>query len=391
MELNESSPLSLYELNSLVRGVLEHHLSNSLWLQAELSEVRSSRGHCYLEFVQKSADDNSLIANASGVIWRTQWNLLKTYFEQTTGLALSPGMQVLVKVSVSFHELYGYKLIVSDIDPTYTIGDLARKRQQILLHLSEEGIINMNRELLLPRIIKHIAVISSPSAAGWGDFADQLHSNQFGFAFSVQLFPATMQGADVESSLIRALDSIAENINDWDVVVIIRGGGSAADLSGFDSLLLAEYVAQFPIPIITGIGHERDDTVIDLIAHTRVKTPTAAAEMIISHQLDEWNHLCDLAEQLRSGVTNSLNNAKNYLEKSYIRLRLSSPHLIESQRHRLELFTQKISDANPDRLLRLGFSITRLNGKAVNSVSSLTPGSSLTITFADGTAPVKVT
>lgn len=376
--------LTLFELNSWVRNTLETHLSDSVWLQAELSEVRESRGHCYLAFVQKAADGNELVASASGVIWKSNWNIIRPYFERVTGRHLFAGMQVLVQVGVSFHELYGYKLIVTDIDPVYTIGDLARRRQEIMLRLEEEGVINMNREQLLPRLIRRVAVISSPSAAGWGDFRNQLLKNGFGFTFDVTLFQATMQGGDVESSIIGALNQIAGNLENWDVVVIIRGGGAAADLSGFDSLSLAENVAQFPLPIITGIGHERDDTVIDMVAHTRVKTPTAAAEFILSHQLGEWNLLCDLADRLNGGVEQYLVRERSRQDRVVLRMRMAAPQLVERYRHRLDMFQQKVDDASPERLLKLGFSIARIGGKAVRSISQLSKDDVLEITFSDG-------
>lgn len=376
--------LTLFELNSWVRNTLETHLSDSVWLQAELSEVRESRGHCYLAFVQKADDGNELVASASGVIWKSNWNIIRPYFERVTGRHLCAGMQVLVQVGVSFHELYGCKLIVTDIDPVYTIGDLARRRQEIMLRLEEEGVINMNREQPLPRLIRRVAVISSPSAAGWGDFRNQLLKNGFGFTFDVTLFQATMQGGDVESSIIGALNQIAVNLENWDVVVIIRGGGAAADLSGFDSLSLAENVAQFPLPIITGIGHERDDTVIDMVAHTRVKTPTAAAEFILSHQLGEWNLLCDLADRLNGGVEQYLVRERSLLDRVVLRMRMAAPQLVERYRHRLDMFQQKIDDASPERLLKLGFSIARIGGKAVRSISQLSKDDVLEITFSDG-------
>ena len=253
-----------------------------------------------------------------------------------------------------------------------------------MLRLEEEGVINMNREQPLPRLIRRVAVISSPSAAGWGDFRNQLLKNGFGFTFDVTLFQATMQGGDVESSIIGALNQIAGNLENWDVVVIIRGGGAAADLSGFDSLSLAENVAQFPLPIITGIGHERDDTVIDMVAHTRVKTPTAAAEFILSHQLGEWNLLCDLADRLNGGVEQYLVRERSRLDRVVLRMRMAAPQLVERYRHRLDMFQQKIDDASPERLLKLGFSIVRIGGKAVRSISQLSKDDVLEITFSDG-------
>ena len=239
-----------------------------------------------------------MVAKARAQVWANRWAFLKPMFEQTTGQTLSTGMQVLVQVEVTFHELYGYSLNITDIDPTYTLGDLARRRQEILRQLEEEGISTMNKELPLPRLLQRIAVISSATAAGYEDFHNQLIHNKRRLSFKTKLFQATMQGNDVADSIISALNRIAKEIDEWDAVVIIRGGGATSDLQGFDSLELAENVAQFPLPVITGIGHERDDTIIDLIAHTRVKTPTAAAELLIHHQEEELDMLEDFAARL---------------------------------------------------------------------------------------------
>ena len=280
----ENRPLSLYELNTLVRKSIRTCLPDSYWLQAELSEVRTNAsGHCYVEFVQKDTKNDALIAKARGVIWSNTFTLLKSYFERETGQSFSSGMKVLVKVNADFHELYGYSLTVTDIDPSFTIGDMVRRRREILQRLEREGVLTLNKELVLSEFAQRIAVISSGTAAGYGDFCSQLLHNPFGFVFYPRLFPAVMQGERVEASVIKALEAIDATRENWDVVVIIRGGGAVSDLAGFDTYNLAEHCAQFPLPVITGIGHERDDTVLDMISYKRVKTPTAAAEFLIGH------------------------------------------------------------------------------------------------------------
>lgn len=403
--------ITLHELNSMVRGALEASFVRPLWIQAEISELRERGGHCYMEFVEKGANGNDIIARSSAVVWRSTWALLKPYFEQTTSHPLSSGMQVLVQVEVTFHELYGYKLIVLEIDPTYTLGDIARKRQEILHALEREGVLGMNKELSLPVLIRRIAVISSPSAAGWEDFSNQLAGNQHGFVFDVRLFPATMQGAGVEPSVIKALNIIADDVDNWDVVVIIRGGGAVADLAGFDTLALAEHVAQFPLPVITGIGHERDDTVIDLISHTRVKTPTAAAEMIISHQLVQLRRLTDLADRLHCGVRDRLASSVGRIEQLQLKATLLSRRMLESKSHRiellasrlplvrqtikdrthrLELLRMKLEAANPEHLLRLGYAIVRHEGRTVKNASELHEGDLLQINLHSGSVNVEV-
>lgn len=378
-------PLSLYELNSLIRDLFDTHLAHSLWLQAELSEVREHNGHCYVEFVQKDAKGNGLVAKARGQIWARTWTLLRPHFEQTTGQRLVAGMQVLVEVEPTFHEAYGYALTVTDMDPTYTLGDIARRRREILQQLEREGVLTMNKELPLPRLLQRIAVISSATAAGFQDFERQLHDNRYRLAFHTRLFPAVMQGSAVEESIINALNAIAADTSRWDAVIIIRGGGSTADLNGFDTLALAENVAQFPIPIITGIGHERDDTVIDIVSHTRVKTPTAAAEFLIHHQLQEWEHIADMADVVSRCATLTLQRQSGRLDMLTQQTRTATAQMLLRQQHRLDLAATRIDGASPDRLLRLGFSITRVNGKAVTSAAQVPPGSIVTTTLADGT------
>ena len=399
--------LTLYDLNKRVRSVFEDQFDDTLWLRAELSEVRESRGHCYLEFIQKVDGGDSIIARARGQVWANTWNLLRSHFESATGQRLQAGMQVLVEVRVTFHELYGYSLNVVDIDPTYTLGDIARRRQEILQRLEAEGVRYMNQELPLPRLLKRIAVISSASAAGYQDFCNQLEQNAYGLAFQTHLFPAIMQGDAVESSIISALNTIAAQLDNWDCVVIIRGGGAAADLNGFDTLALAENVAQFPLPIITGIGHERDDTVLDLISHTRVKTPTAAAEFLILHQLEELTLLNTLAERITRCSTELLRAEQQRLQRIALQLPTlftlrksqeeqqlqllwqrathASATRLTQQQHRLALVETKLKSASPEQILRLGFSITRLNGHALTSAEKAQPGDTLITTLAHGT------
>lgn len=386
--------LSLYDLNALVRRSIEQCLPDEFWVQAELSDVRTnSTGHCYLEFIQKDLRSNNLIAKARGTIWANVFRLLKPYFEETTGQAFVSGIKVLVQVTVSFHELYGYSLTIQDIDPTYTLGDMARRRKEILKQLEEEGVLTLNKELDMPRLPQRIAVISSPTAAGYGDFCHQLQNNSRGFYFYTELFPALMQGDRVEESVLSALDKVNARLTEFDVVVIIRGGGATSDLSGFDTYLLAASCAQFPLPIITGIGHERDDTVLDSVAHTRVKTPTAAAEFLIEFMNDAADELEMLAARLQAGVRNllsqeqrKLNNYKNRIPSSAYK-RISNAKLtlltakkdiaqvvtssLSRHRHRLELLQQRLMDASPEKQLARGYSITLKDGKVVKNAKEL--------------------
>ena len=274
--------LSLYEMNNLVKEALKTCFPQRYWIHAELSEVHENpSGHCYLEFIEKTPRSGQIIAKARGMIWAATYRLLKSYFETNTGQRFASGIKVLVEVSPTFHEQYGYSLTVHNINPEYTLGDLALQRKRIIAQLTAEGIIDMNRELTWPTAPQRVAVISSPTAAGYGDFCNQLQHNPHGYQFYTVLFPAVMQGEQAERSILNALSRVYEYADLFDTVVIIRGGGATSELSCFDSYLLAAHVAQFPLPVITGIGHERDDTVLDAVANTRVKTPTAAAEFLI--------------------------------------------------------------------------------------------------------------
>ncbi len=421
--------LTLYELNGLVRGTLEHTLSGEYWLQAELSEVREAyNGHCYLEFVQKSENGRDLVAKARGTIWAWKYRLLKPMFEREAGRPLVPGLKVLVKVNVTFHELYGYSLTVADIDPTYTLGDMARQRREILARLEADGILNDNKELPFPTVANRIAVISSATAAGYGDFRNQLLRNDYRLRFTVRLFPAVMQGEHVESSVMKALDAVMARKDDWDAVVIIRGGGATSDLSGFDTYLLAAACAQFPLPVITGIGHERDDTVIDLVAHTRVKTPTAAASFLVQHQLKAAACLEEAAREIRAAVEKRMDeerrrtdrlssrlssvclqvrvNGEHRLEQLNARLVSAGRQRLSDERHRLELYAgrtghalsvrigreqsrlqllwQRVEAADPALLLKRGYSMTFAGGKLVRRASALKKGDEITTRLAEG-------
>ena len=393
----EQQALSLYELNGLIKRSIRNCLPETYWVQAELSDVRSNySGHCYLEFIQKDANGNNLIAKARGTIWSNVYKLLKPYFEQETGQAFTSGIKVLVQVSVEFHELYGYSLTVLDIDPTYTVGDMERKRREILRQLEEEGVIDLNKELEFSMFPQRIAVISSATAAGYGDFCNQLANNPRGYDFHVELFPAIMQGERVEESIITALDTIYSRMDEFDVVVIIRGGGATSDLSGFDTYGLAANCAQFPLPIITGIGHERDDTVIDLVAHTRVKTPTAAAAFLIACMDKVADRLEELSARLQQGVRNRLlweqrrmdtlkqripnavykriADAKYGLLSVKRNMQMASRQFLSMKKHRLELLQQRLNDALPEKQLARGYSITLKNGKVVKDASVLKEG-----------------
>ena len=399
--------MSLYELGRLIRLTLREGLPDTYWVQAELSEVREAyNGHCYIELVQKAERGNTLLAKARGNIWANVYKMLKPYFESATGQAFTAGIKVLLQVSVEYHEQYGLSLTVHDIDPTYTLGDMARRRKEILQQLEEEGVLTLNKELTMPSLPQRVAVISAAGAAGYGDFCDQLMGNPYGFAFYPKLFPAVMQGDKTEETVIAALDCIAAEQDMWDVVVIIRGGGATSDLSGFDTYNLAANCAQFPLPIITGIGHERDDTVLDMVAHTRVKTPTAAAEHLIACLVEAATILDGLVGDLTTGITQCIHheekrveqiaqrlpslsavmhtNGLHRIEHLEMRMHTALQKAIMEQQHRLQLMEKVIEGASPMQILQLGYSITRCEGRVVRDASVLPEGSVLTTTLAEG-------
>lgn len=385
MMMSSENPLSLSRLNSMVRVAIEEQLPLKYWVTGELSEVRAtSVGHCYIELVERDEATGEISAKARGTIWSRVYSLLRPYFLEQTGREFSVGLKVLLQVSVNFHELYGFSLDVCDIEPAYTIGDMARQRMLIVQRLTDEGVINLNKELPFPLLPKRVAVISSASAAGYGDFCDQLNGNLYGFNFRVQLFPAPMQGSKVEEGIISALDAIARDIDSWDVVVIIRGGGATSDLSCFDTYDLANNCAQFPLPVVTGIGHQRDDTLLDIVAHTRVKTPTAAAELLIHTMLVQAEKIENLRRAIPDTVSRRIADERRRVEMLVQNLPLSVAMLLQQQRHRLDIWEQQLQASSPDRILARGYTLTLSGGRIVRSAAELSAGDEVVTRFADG-------
>ena len=425
--MNEA--LTLFELNSLVRELVEVSFDKPYWVVGELSDVSTPAfgGHFYGELVQKDEASDRIVARARITCWARNYNIIRLRFQKEAGETLRKGLQVKLLVKVSFHEQYGYSLNVLDIDSTFTLGDLAKRRREILLQLEKDGILHDNQSLPLPRLLRHIAVISSPTAAGYGDFCHQLEQNDFGFRFDVKLFPAVMQGEQVPESIIAALEAIASPPT-FDLVVIIRGGGASSDLSDFDSYELAACIAQYPLPVLTGIGHERDETVLDFVAHTRVKTPTAAAAFIIQHQAAEAALLDDLymrltrladdriyrekqrlerqrtvlpllfsnfiqgrqsrlqllAERIQSTARQRLEREPSRSELLRQRLTSSLTRRIEHEKHHLQLMEQRLASLDPRLLLKRGYSITTCRGKVVRSADGLAEGDVLTTSIEHG-------
>ena len=420
--------LTLYELNQMVHETITISMPDEYWVEAEISDIREVRGHCYMELIQKDEYGNTPLARASAKCWKNKWMYISPHFERITGHILRAGMKILVQVYADFHETYGFSWIITDIDPTFTMGDMARKRQDIIRRLQEAGVLELQKELSLPLFTQRIAVISSEQAAGYGDFCNQLAENDYGFQFKLSLFRSIMQGEQIDSSIISAINEINRQIDHFDVVVIIRGGGSTSDLSGFDSLLLAENVANFPLPVITGIGHDRDESVLDLVSHIRVKTPTAVATLLIDHLIEVYNRISDAQEELiqivqrrieiekmrlnvisekvpvlfsfvsnrqnawfdnlflriQNAITNRIRQTEQHLNSLSEMLSPLYEHIRLRENHRLEILQQKIKAQDPMLILNRGYSITTLNGHVIRNAKNLKKGDTLCTQMAKG-------
>ncbi len=420
--------ISLVEFNRRIGGLLHDASVQRCWVVAETSDVRQSGGHCYLELVQKDAQTGQTLARMRGIVWASVYARLRCEFERATGQPFASGMNVMVEVSANFHEQYGLSVVITGINPTYTLGDMARQRLEVLNRLRSEGIIDMNKQLPWPDVAQRVAVISAAGAAGYGDFMNQLHNNPSGIKFYTCLFPAVMQGQSTVTSVIAALERINDYADLFDCVVIIRGGGSTSDLNSFDNYDLAANVAQFPLPVICGIGHDRDNTVVDSVASVRVKTPTAAAEWLLDRAQSALDHVNALTDMVVDSATQMLSGARqqqayftsgiplmadNFVVRHRARLQqiaaaipvvaarridgagkdlafasqrvaMAARQCVANERQRVTGLEKQVELLSPDRVLRRGYSLTLRDGHVVTSASSLRAGDSLVTRFADG-------
>ncbi|MFQ7501997.1 MAG: exodeoxyribonuclease VII large subunit [Alistipes finegoldii] len=400
------SHITLSELQRLVKETLHERFALPVWVSAEISEVKVNySGHCYLELVEKGGDNGVPLAQSRAVIWRTAYSRIAGYFEAETGQRLAAGIKILAKVAVNYHELYGFSLQITDIDPAYTLGDMQRQRQQTIDCLRKEGVWDMNREVGMPAVVQRIAIVSSANAAGYQDFCKEIGKSPY--RFDVTLFDAFMQGAAAEESIVAALCAVADRMEEFDAVVIIRGGGSASDLNCFNAYRLCTHVAQFPLPVLTGIGHDKDTSVADMVAHTALKTPTAVAGWLVERMdtIDAW--LDNAALQLHDATKAAMHASEVRLERLTGDLRQMSGDLLTRQRLRAEHLSALLPEAvrnflarqatrldnaaeliagrSPERILRLGFAVVRTGGKAVVSARDVRKGDALEIEVADGT------
>lgn len=373
---------TLSELCQAIEQVLQFELGDTYWVRAEIASL-TERGHCYMELVEK-AKNNTVAAKVRATCWQQVYHLLSAYFATETGQTLSVGMQVLLQVEVSFHLVYGLSLNVVGIDPTFTLGDLARQRQLTIQRLQEDGVMDLQRALTIPSLPRRIAVISAADAAGYGDFCHQLLSNNSGFLFRTQLFPAVMQGDQSPASIIAALEQIAYQVEQYDVVVIVRGGGATTDLRNFDDYSLAFHCANFPLPIIAGIGHTRDVSVVDMVVHTSVKTPTAAAEWLITAMQEQADRLAELQLRLQRIAQHAIRKQQHQLDNLWQSLRFATQRRLHRQRAQLELWAKTIALHSPERIYRMGYTLTTVNGKIVRSIRDVQAGEQLLTHTADG-------
>lgn len=376
---------SLRQLNEMVKAAVEYSIPDEYWVEAELADVKEVRGHCYMDLIEKDESGYSLVARAQARCWRSNWLGVKEKFESLTGCCFRSGIKVMVRVYAQFHEAYGFSWIITDVNPEYTLGNIWLKRKEIMAQLTKQGVVGLNKELVLPIFCQRIAVISNAGAAGYGDFYRHLTDNNRGYHFSITLFEAAMQGEQVESSIIAALDAINADQKQYDCVVIIRGGGATTDLSSFDTLPLAENVANFPLPIITGIGHDRDECVLDLISHTRVKTPTAAAALLIDHLDTIYNRLEEWKDGISRNATRIIAQQKTRIDTLTQRMPTIFARYISEQRHHIDMLLQKITLLDPNQLLKRGYSITTVNGKVVKDPSMVSKGDRIVSILKQGT------
>ena len=397
--------ITLSELQRRIRLTVEEAFALPVWVGAEISELKVNySGHCYIELVEKGESDGVPKAQARATIWRSRYPQIAAAFMAATGQQLAAGTKILARATVSYHEIYGFSLNITDIDPSYTLGDMELRRQQTIAQLRAEGVWDMNRELAMPVPVQRIAVISSASAAGYQDFCNQLQAG--GYAFRTTLFEAVMQGAAAEESIVSALESVAAVAEGFDAVIIIRGGGSVSDLNCFNAYRLAAHVAQFPLPVITGIGHDKDVSVADMVAHTPLKTPTAVAAWLIDRMMQAEAAVERAAQQLGDTVAAAMRRHEVMLERIAGELRRVSSeytsrrrtaldttrqmltvltdNIFARERMRLDSVGELTASRSPKRIMKLGFSVVRAGGRVLTSAGEAAPGSEISVELYDG-------
>ncbi len=381
----EETIYTLQQLLGQVRGAIDSSFPVSVLVKGEIQGLSVNRsGHCYLNLIEKNILTGALLAEVKAIIWSSRYRSLATRFEQETGRTIADGMNILVRVTVQFSEVYGLSLIIEDIDSAFTAGEAFLERQRTILRLEEEGMMDLNPALELPPLPRRLAVISAGTAAGYGDFMEHLNGNPYGFRFSCELFPAPMQGAEAPEGIIAALGAVAARRDEFDAVLVLRGGGSATDLACFDDYDLALNIAQFPLPVLTAIGHERDVHVADMVAYEHLKTPTALADYFVDIFAQEDYAVTTLAGRLSMAVRAKAADQRSRLDRSVSRIRAAVSASVSSQRQKVDMLSYRIGALNPASVLAKGFTLTLKDGRRVSGAAQLQAGDVLTTVFADG-------
>ena len=383
--------IDLFEFQSRLKKGVESLFPKRLWLKAEVSAVKARNGgHCYLELSQ--SDSKGLVAKASAIIWASKYRFIAPYFESVTGSPIQEGMTLLVEAQVNYSELYGFSLIINDVDPEYSLGIKELERQRTIERLAKEGLMDMQKELVLPVLPYNLAVISAEDAAGYRDFMRHIAENPYGFQLAPELYPALMQGVDCPSSIIAALDAILDSGKEYDAVLILRGGGSKLDLACFDDYDLAAVVAQYPLPVLTAIGHDQDYHVCDMVAHEFVKTPTALADFILAMYEDEDARISSYANRIRLAFSSRLVAMEMPVERLRSRIRNGYAMKISLMESTLAVLASRISSADPRKILERGYAlVTNFDGVVLKSAKGCAPGDKMSVMFADGKIESTVT
>lgn len=419
--------ITLQEFNNRIKRLLADPSVMNCWVVAETTDVRINQ-HCYLQLLEKNPKTGATVAKIKAIIWGNQFRFLNARFKQVTGRDIGNDMKIMVCLSVNYSPQYGLTVVINDINPEFTLGDMERQRQEILNRLTQEGIIGQNKTVPVPPVLQRIAIVSAAGAAGYGDFMTQLTDNKYGVCFYPCLFQATMQGVKTVPTVLAELDKVEQNQHLFDCVVIIRGGGGTEELNSFDNYDLARRVATFPLPVIVGIGHERDITVLDYVAGIRVKTPTAAAEHIILQAANALAHIGDLSNQVVSIARDYIARAKEQLSYYAGNLPIMAQRIIDTNTLRLQNFIQniplhvqrriesenaqlarqkdaiknavaqvkmketmrlealgdKIELLSPRKVMARGYTLTTCEGKIMTDAAQLEAGKLVTIHFRDG-------
>ena len=391
IQVMEKEFIDLYELQNRLKKGIELLFPSRIWLKAEISAVKArSGGHCYLELSQ--SDSKGLVAKSSAIIWSSKYRFIAPYFESVTGSPLAEGMTVLMEVQVNYSELYGFSLIVNDVDPEYSLGVKELEKQRAIERLTREGIMDLQKELAWPALPYRMAVISAEDAAGFRDFMRHVAENPYGFTLATELYPALMQGSDCPASISAALDAVLESGLQYDAVLILRGGGSKLDLACFDDYDMAAAIAQYPLPVLTAIGHDQDHHVCDMVAHEYVKTPTALADFILEMYENEDARISSYVTRVRLAFSNRILQMESSVDRLQSRIRSGYAMKLSLMESALQVLQTRISAADPRKIMERGYALAvDADGIVLKGTAGVSEGDKVSVMFADGTLEANVT